>query len=85
MASAKREYQRAGKVAQRHAAGGRDRMDRRPTVFDGVGQLRGGARPAEFPIQRPIYLSFLINMRTAKLLHLAIPASLSALADEVIE
>jgi putative ABC transport system substrate-binding protein len=50
-----------------------------------VGKVLRGARPAEFPIQRPIYLSFLINMRTAKLLNLNIPASLSALADEVIE
>jgi putative ABC transport system substrate-binding protein len=50
-----------------------------------VGKILHGAKPAEFPIQRPIYLSFLINMRTAKLLQLNIPASLLALADEVIE
>jgi putative ABC transport system substrate-binding protein len=50
-----------------------------------AGKILRGAKPAEFPIQRPIYLSFLINMRTAKLLHLAIPPSLAALADEVIE
>jgi putative ABC transport system substrate-binding protein len=50
-----------------------------------VGKILLGAKPAEFPIQRPIYLTLLINIRTAKLLHLTIPASLSALADEVIE
>jgi putative tryptophan/tyrosine transport system substrate-binding protein len=50
-----------------------------------VGKILRGAKAAEFPIQRPIYLSFLINMRTAKLLNLTIPPSLSALADEVIE
>jgi putative ABC transport system substrate-binding protein len=50
-----------------------------------AGKILRGAKPAEFPIQRPIHLSFLINMRTAKLLHLTIPPSLSALADEVIE
>jgi putative ABC transport system substrate-binding protein len=50
-----------------------------------VGKILRGAKPAEFPIQRPIYVSFLINMRTAKLLQLNIPASLLALADEVIE
>jgi putative ABC transport system substrate-binding protein len=50
-----------------------------------AGKILRGAKPAEFPIQRPIYLSFLINMRTAKLLDLAIPPSLAALADEVIE
>lgn len=50
-----------------------------------AGKILRGARPAEFPIQRPIYLSFLINLRTARQLQLAIPPSLSALADEVIE
>jgi len=50
-----------------------------------VGKVLGGAKPAEFPIQRPVYTQFLINMRTAKLLQLTIPPPLSALADEVIE
>jgi putative ABC transport system substrate-binding protein len=50
-----------------------------------AGKILRGANPAEFPIQRPIYLSFLINIRTAKVLQLTVPASLSALADEVIE
>ena len=50
-----------------------------------AGKILRGANPAEFPIQRPIYVSFLINMTTARLLGLTIPASLSALADEVIE
>jgi putative ABC transport system substrate-binding protein len=50
-----------------------------------VAKILRGAKPSEFPIQRPVYLSFLINMHTAKLLQLTIPASLSALADEVIE
>jgi len=50
-----------------------------------AGKILRGAKAAEFPIQRPIYVSFLINMRAAKLLHLTIPPSLSALADEVIE
>ncbi len=50
-----------------------------------VGKVLRGAKPAEFPIQRPIYLSFVINLATAKLLNLTVPTSLSALADEVIE
>ena len=32
-----------------------------------VGKILRGAKPAEFPIQRPVYLSFLINMHTARL------------------
>ena len=50
-----------------------------------AGKILRGAKPSEFPIQRPTHLSFLINLSTARLLQLAVPASLSALADEVIE
>jgi putative ABC transport system substrate-binding protein len=50
-----------------------------------AGKILRGANVAEFPIQRPIYLSFFINIQTAKLLQLAVPPALSALADEVIE
>ena len=50
-----------------------------------AGKILRGANVAEFPIQRPIYLSFFINIQTAKLLRLAVPPALSALADEVIE
>src|SRR5450759_1475310 len=50
-----------------------------------VGKILHGARPAEFPIQRPIYLPFLLNLRTARMLKLTIPPALAALADEVIE
>ena len=50
-----------------------------------AGKLLRGANPAEFPIERPVYLSFVINFRTAKTLHIAIPPSLSALADEAVE
>ncbi|MFL6816078.1 MAG: ABC transporter substrate-binding protein, partial [Bradyrhizobium sp.] len=50
-----------------------------------IGKILRGAKPAEFPIQRPIYVRFLINLGTAKQLNLTVPASLSALADEIIE
>jgi putative ABC transport system substrate-binding protein len=50
-----------------------------------VGKILRGAKPAELPIQRPIYLPFLINLGTAQYLNLTVPPSLSALADEVIE
>ncbi|MBR1148580.1 ABC transporter substrate-binding protein [Bradyrhizobium sp. AUGA SZCCT0431] len=50
-----------------------------------AGKILRGAKSAEFPIQRPTHVSFLINLSTAKLLQLTVPASLSALADEVIE
>jgi len=50
-----------------------------------AGKILRGAKAADYPIQRPIFLSFLINTTTAKLLQLTIPASLLALADEVVE
>jgi putative tryptophan/tyrosine transport system substrate-binding protein len=50
-----------------------------------IGKILRGAKPAEFPIQRPIYVRFLINLSTGKHLNLTVPASLSALADEIIE
>jgi putative tryptophan/tyrosine transport system substrate-binding protein len=49
-----------------------------------VGKILHGARPADFPIQRPIYLPFLINLSTARLLKLTIPSALSALADAAV-
>jgi putative ABC transport system substrate-binding protein len=50
-----------------------------------VGKVLRGAKPADFPIQRPTHFQFLINMRTAQFLQLTVPASIVALADEVIE
>jgi putative ABC transport system substrate-binding protein len=50
-----------------------------------VGKILRGAKPADFPIQRPIYLPFLINLSTAKFLKISVPPALSALADEIIE
>ena len=48
-------------------------------------KVLGGARPAEFPIQRPVHFQFVINLPTARLLDLTIPTTLLALADEVVE
>ena len=50
-----------------------------------AGRILKGAKPSELPIQRPVEFKFLINLKAAKTLGLTVPASLLALADEVIE
>jgi putative ABC transport system substrate-binding protein len=44
-----------------------------------------GANPAETPIETPTRFEFVLNLKTAKLLGIVIPASTLLRADEVIE
>jgi putative ABC transport system substrate-binding protein len=65
-----------------YGADPRESFDRAAAMVD---LILKGAKPADLPVELPTRYQFVINLKTAKSIGLEVPATLAALADEVIE
>jgi putative tryptophan/tyrosine transport system substrate-binding protein len=60
----------------------RESFERAASMAD---RIFKGARPADLPFEQPTRYLFVLNLKTAKSIGLEIPATVLALADEVVE
>ena len=64
---------------------GVDLLDTYRLVGVYAGRLIKGDRPADLPVVQPTKFQFVLNLKTAKALGLAVPSGVLSIADEVIE
>ena len=76
-----REYVKAGVLL----AFGADLSAGRRRAAYYVDRIFKGAKPTDLPIERPALFELSVNLRTAKMLDLALPPALIVLADDVIQ